>query len=87
MSFSEPTCYSRRCKHWIGLVKRPVGIEKDMIVTSDSFIAICRAFPDGIPDEIAFGPNPHSSGFNGDHGIQFERLPDGDTFPATYPED
>ena len=33
---------------------------------------ICEAFPDGIPDEIAYGDNPHTSPFPGDHGIRFE---------------
>lgn len=33
----------------------------------------CRAFPGGIPDEIAHGNNPHTEPYPGDHGIQFEK--------------
>jgi len=60
----EPTCSERRCKHFLGL-KRHDGPE-----TEDQ--VICEAFPDGIPDEIAYGDNPHTSPFPGDHGIRFE---------------
>ncbi len=34
----------------------------------------CKAFPDGIPDEIAVGGNGHTKPFKGDHGIQFEHI-------------
>jgi len=32
----------------------------------------CKAFPDGIPPDIAFGENTHTEPFEGDRGIQFE---------------
>jgi hypothetical protein len=34
----------------------------------------CDAFPDGIPDVIWKGENPHTEPYPGDHGIQFEAL-------------
>ena len=46
----EPTCSERGCKHFLGL-KRHDGPE-----TEDQ--VICEAFPDGIPDEIAYGEQP-----------------------------
>ncbi len=33
---------------------------------------ICKAFPDGIPDEIAYGDNNHTDPYPGDNGIQYE---------------
>lgn len=35
----------------------------------------CAAFPNGIPNAIIFGENKHFKPFPGDHGIQFEPLP------------
>jgi len=32
----------------------------------------CEAFPEGIPEEILMGDNPHISEFPGDNGIQYE---------------
>ena len=32
----------------------------------------CKAFPDGIPDEIIAGVTDHIEPHPGDHGIQFE---------------
>lgn len=33
----------------------------------------CLAFPEGIPDEIAYGDNPHTAPYPGDHGIRYEK--------------
>lgn len=35
----------------------------------------CAAFPDGVPEEIYSGRNPHTEPYPGDRGIQFEEGP------------
>jgi hypothetical protein len=59
----EPKCSKRKCAHFVG-VKQDGKNEKTERV-------ICKAFPDGIPDEIAYGNNDHIKPMKGDHGIQF----------------
>ena len=49
---AEPNCYKRQCKHFTGVIQ-PDGTE--MTETN-----ACKAFPKGIPDEIAYGDNKHS---------------------------
>lgn len=61
----EPRCSIRRCIHFQG-VKQPNDDEETEIV-------YCTAFPDGIPNEIAYGSNLHLKPVEGDHGIQFVR--------------
>lgn len=34
----------------------------------------CKAFPEGIPENITLGGNDHKKPFKGDHGIQFSPL-------------
>lgn len=63
---ATPKCYERGCKHFRG-VKSP-----DAESEAGQFV-YCEAFPNGIPNEIAYGDNPHTSPFPGDHGIQFEK--------------
>jgi len=48
---AEPNCYKRKCKHYIGVIQ-PDGTE---LTETNS----CKAFPKGIPDEIAYGNNLH----------------------------
>jgi hypothetical protein len=38
-----------------------------------SQIVVCAAFPDGIPDEIAYGTVMHNEPYANDHGIQYEK--------------
>lgn len=60
----EPQCSKRNCKHFRG-VKQDDEEERTERV-------VCAAFPDGIPEAIAYGQNLHLSPYPGDHGIRFE---------------
>lgn len=48
----EPTCWTRKCKHYWGVWK-PDGTEMTERHT-------CAAFPKRIPDEIVYGTNKHT---------------------------
>lgn len=50
-SLAEPKCYTRKCKWFIG------------VETSDRLTPylVCKAFPKGIPHEIAYGENQHNA--------------------------
>lgn len=63
---ADPRCFSRKCKHLIGVVQ--FGEEDEALERP-----ACAAFPNGIPREIAYGNNKHLKPFPGDNGIQFER--------------
>lgn len=58
---AEPKCWSRNCTHFIG-VRQPDG-------TEETEVNVCKAFPDGIPNEITYGTNPHVDIFDGQKGI------------------
>lgn len=60
----EPNCSIRKCKHFQGTTPEPDERPR------------CAAFPNGIPDSIAYGDNLHLKPVRGDGGIQFE-LADG----------
>lgn len=64
MPLSEPRCFARKCKHFIGASDAP---ETEQVL-------LCAAFPDGkgIPYSIAFGEELHVLPVQGDHGIQYE---------------
>lgn len=64
---AEPTCVKRNCKHFEGVVQSD-GTEKTEQV-------VCKAFPKGIPGEIAYGDVLHTSPYKGDHGTQYEKGP------------
>jgi len=61
---TEPVCSKRKCRWFFG-VKQDEEVEATERV-------VCAAFPDGIPEEIAYGDNLHTSPHPGDDGIQFE---------------
>jgi len=60
---NEPQCWIRKCKFFIG-VKNEGGEKNECVV--------CKAFPNGIPDEIAYGDNLHLEVYPGDNGIRYE---------------
>jgi len=47
----QSKCDIRKCKHYIG-IKQPDGTEA-------SERHVCEAFPEKIPNDIAFGDNKH----------------------------
>ena len=47
------------CKHFTGTREHP---------------HVCKAFPDGIPDDVYWGKVSHDKPVDGDHGIQFELI-------------
>ena len=62
VTMTIPNCFKRKCRHFI------VPSDEEFFPSK----AVCRAFPNGIPDEIAFGDNLHTTPYPGDHGIQYE---------------
>ena len=54
----EPKCWTRECIHFI-------GIKSDEGDGEENERNVCNAFPDGIPDEIAYGDNLHTVPFPG----------------------
>lgn len=62
----EPNCYRRRCKYFWGIYQPD---------DSEDFETInCEAFPEGIPDDIAYGENKHSKATNDQlNDIVYER--------------
>jgi hypothetical protein len=63
---AEPTCWTRKCKHYIGIIQ-PDGTEMTEMNS-------CEAFPKGIPAEIAYGNNRHLKPFPGqDNDVIFEK--------------
>jgi len=59
-----PQCFKRNCKHFL-------GVKNDGDETTER--VYCAAFPDRIPNKIAYGDNLHLTPVEGDHGIQFEK--------------
>ena len=64
---AEPRCFTRQCKNYIGVIQ-PDGTE---LTETNS----CRAFPEGIPFEIAYGDNLHLKSLPGQaNDILFELI-------------
>lgn len=64
----EPKCFKRKCVHFLG-VKSDPGEES----TEVNERPVCKAYPNRIPPEIAYGKILHLEPYPGDHGIQFEK--------------
>jgi hypothetical protein len=66
----EPRCSVRRCKHFMHAREKP-GTEHSSF---PEVMWVCAAFPypKGIPKEIAYGTNDHTTPYPGDNGIQYE---------------
>jgi hypothetical protein len=65
----EPNCDKRKCIHYLGVIQ-PDGTELTEKVA-------CRAFPNGIPSEIAYGRNKHLTVHpDQDNDIVYEREED-----------
>lgn len=66
----EPTCFKRGCRHFQG-VKQSDGTELTEVV-------FCKAFPDRIPDKIAYGKDKHDKPLEGQkNDIVFEPITKG----------
>ena len=63
---NEPACFKRKCKWFVGMLPPTDDNVEDGPV-------VCKAFPNGIPDEIYEGLNLHNEPFPGDNGIQYTK--------------
>lgn len=57
MARATPRCHTRKCIHLQGIR------QDDMDERTER--PYCSAFPNGIPDEISYGENLHTSHFSG----------------------
>jgi len=63
---STPKCYERHCKNYLGVIQSD-GTE----LTETNY---CKAFPDGIPNDIAYGDNKHTGAIVGqENSFVFEK--------------
>ena len=62
---AEPNCFKRKCKYFIGVKNDGLEINERVY---------CKAFPDKIPYEIAYGNNKHNVPLpNQKNNIVYER--------------
>ena len=66
-----PNCYYRGCIH-LGGVKGEPESNSEYFCPEANERFCCKAFPDGIPHDIASGDNLHLEPYPGDHGITFQ---------------
>ena len=67
LSIERPNCSRRMCLHYRG-ISQPSGMERG------GELAVCDAYPNGIPDDIAYGDDLHLTPRPGDNGIQYEPI-------------
>jgi hypothetical protein len=67
MAINEGNCKKRKCKHYKGFCN-----DSEPFNELEEYI-FCDAFPNGIPDEIAYGDNKHLTPVKGDNGITYEK--------------
>lgn len=65
-----PRCFERNCIHFRGANGNDELDEH----------LICVAFPEGIPNDIAFGDNLHLVSQSGDNGVIYEQAKPEDRF-------
>jgi len=53
---ATPKCYTRKCKYFIGVKQDKDKKGRWSEITERN---VCEAFPDRIPNEIAYGDNEH----------------------------
>jgi hypothetical protein len=58
---APPNCYKRKCVHLLGVYQPTPGDES-------TEVPHCLAFPEGIPQEIAYGDNKHLKKVDGQTG-------------------
>jgi len=55
---AEPKCWTRKCKHFIGVSRKKLEDERTEFV-------YCEAFPEGIPAIVAYGSVKHLTPLKG----------------------
>ena len=62
LKWFSPVC--SYCKHW----------KPEKVDLKNLKVGFCKAFPNGIPEEIWLGEDDHKKPYKGDNGIQFEEI-------------